>query len=82
MQAELRGPTHLLLTESNVYPSGQISAGVNVAAISQLLLYALYVYPLGHGERFAVSHLPTNGLKLLPAGQLAELVVAGADTSH
>jgi hypothetical protein len=80
MQAELGPPTHLLLAESNAYPSGQLDAGVKVAGISHVLLAALYVYPLAQGERLAASHFPRKGLKLLPAGQVDELVVAGADT--
>ena len=82
MQAELAPPTHLLLAESNAYPSGQLEAGVKVAGISHVLLVALYVYPLAQGERFAASHLPTKGLKLLPEGQVDALVVEGADTSQ
>ena len=82
MQAELGPPTHLLLAESNAYPSGQLDAGVKVAAISHVFLEALYAYPLAHGVRFAASHLPTKGLKLLPEAQTKVLAATGAGVAH
>ena len=82
MQAELRPPTHLLLAESNAYPSGQLDAGVKVAGISHVLLAALYVYPLAQGERLAASHFPRKGLKLLPAAQIRVLAATGAGFAH